>query len=714
MADIAEFSKESMHSGAERARERRRMEEEQREKDKERARRKAAELAAAAEAKKAEEDAVAEAEAESRFDTALGTAKVDGVQNVIAPQSESLKHPNRDPLVSQDNGPPTWRVRSRQGTAQSETTTLDQWGPPPTSRPTPDISTPSDIAKPRGTPSLGPSQSMPSIDASHGHIPPSRSSLTNTLRGRDVPQSAKPDDPLDSWRSKQHHPPPPEPLLPVVPEIPSVFDVTGEKNLQIVDSSDMGKLVGTEGQAVNTVVARLATEVVQESAPTIPSRTEHLPLRRGPPIHPSTESVVPPSSAKEVPRHPSIHTLEVHEAHPPTILSPSLHSTGPSIPSNADHSILTMSPRSLPLHSPTKHQFREASMSALDDVMSRIKGALSDIHPGESSRPVSDERKPSAHRGPEGDLQHSFLHARVHAGVSSSRQNGGVLLGAYDNFALSQLPRPASPSPFQTRSRPKVRLDRHRRLQEPISKRVLHLWKLPPRPIRWDILSWDPPVEGMSRKTLSRDEMLFSPSLEIAVALPKPRGIGSSSPLLSSTTPPRVQLPSGNADRRASIDRLPERENYPAEPSSLDPISRSPPPRSPGGKMSASLPKLSSFAPAPTSQGTEAASAADSVGRTKSVPKLPAGTDVAFYRPPTGVTKARTSSVNFTVSSELEVLSGEPPPGSSSESVTEPNFDGGVSTPNSSNSDGALRNPPGAKSPIDVVRSVLCLYKIHL
>ena len=357
---------------------------------------------------------------------------------------------------------------------------------------------------------------------------------------------------LDSWWSRLPQPSsttPPGPQFPVVSKLENVLDVDGDEKPEIVDLFE--KWANRWEQISETMMEHHHPKW----QPKPPRQFFHLvenicDLGDGLPVTIQLLAVSRIFSSVLLLRSTRWTSKKHSHALSPSPLS-TLHSplsSGLSFTSDADYSISATSSRSLGLHSPTKNQFREGSMLALADVMSRIQGALSDMPPGDSGHSVSDEREASAQRVLDGDVQCSSHCTHVRAGVSSSRLSINVLLGAFDDFALSQVPCPTSTTPSQTRSRRKVLFDRHRRAQDPISRRVLDLWKLRPRPSWWD-MSWDPPVEGMSCKSLSRDEVLFSLAIEtFAVALPKNRSLGSSSPP-SYASPPRVQLPSGHSDR---------------------------------------------------------------------------------------------------------------------------------------------------------------------
>ncbi|CAE6433409.1 unnamed protein product [Rhizoctonia solani] len=153
--------------------------------------------------------------------------------------------------------------------------------------------------------------------------------------------------------------------------------------------------------------------------------------------------------------------------------------------------------------------FKEAPISTLDDVMSRIKGVLTNMHA---------EDKPASVAGP------LPAPAKSASGISS-RWAGSDMSNWRDNmgkkqpngplaeptpiepFATTRLERPDTPPPAWKAFT--VHMNKGNTTRPPLNKKQAGLAKLPPMPVRWDILTWDPPVERMSNRTLSRDDVLF-------------------------------------------------------------------------------------------------------------------------------------------------------------------------------------------------------------
>ncbi|CAE7194099.1 unnamed protein product [Rhizoctonia solani] len=176
--------------------------------------------------------------------------------------------------------------------------------------------------------------------------------------------------------------------------------------------------------------------------------------------------------------------------------------------------------------------FKEAPISALDDVMLRIKGVLRDMHP---------EEKLASTTGP------TPAPSKAASGVSS-RWIGNDTSSWRDNMGKKQQNGPpAEPTPTEpfattrlerTDTPPPewksvtIHISKNGITRPPMSKKQAGLAKLPPMPVRWDILTWDPPVERMSNRTLSRDDLLFPKTylrgvLSARVHLPSTTGSAS-------------------------------------------------------------------------------------------------------------------------------------------------------------------------------------------
>lgn len=633
ITDIQEFSKESMQSAAERARVRRKLEEEEREKEKERARHKAAELAAAAEAKaaakRAEEEAAArlKAEAEAAAESLIREeAEALAREKARAVESTMPSAPTQPSPFDQPTEHLVRRVRSSRGSKRGAEARAG-----PSSTPRVGHNHPVDLPGPRA----------PAISQSTAASLPRPSSWASVVKESDktdVPQaSIRKDLPTiggDSWRSKAPKTAPhPAPPLGVT-ALPPLFDVTTEEHdaLELFDFTDMHKLVGGTQDAKEPgpleVTVQSLDEVVDITRESPDSTIRSQVSEASPRFHTTRPSM-------DRGRPSASHAAHSSSSHERGASHGTTSTRGPNLSSPATSTKGLMSPQALaalPLPPPKPH-FRESSMSALEDALSRIKGALSNMRPGESSA----------------DLDEALAASSL------------ALKAAHDEtFAITQRPRPASPPPAHRRFNVRIRKEWPPKAQDPIDRRVLNLWKLPPRPVRWDILSWDPPVEGMSRKTLSRDEILFPPSSITVVSLPK-SSASRSAPVSSltslSNSTPKVNLPAPQTGRRAV--RRPENDGQASMLEIIESVSRSPPPASPARRASLSLPRsnhasqsrASTASPAPASPSSPSNS-----GRTKG-PSRPTVDGVAFSRRLHGASDSVSSLVNFTVNSELEEVS---------------------------------------------------------
>ncbi|KAG8697630.1 hypothetical protein FRC09_007744 [Ceratobasidium sp. 395] len=352
---------------------------------------------------------------------------------------------------------------------------------------------------------------------------------------------------------------------------------------------------------------------------------------------------------------------------------------------------------------PPRSSLKEAQISALDDVMSRIKGVLTGMH-ADNEKPAAGASQPHT-SGLSSVAPTSATPATAHAPVrpnlgaatrwkgdggtnwrdgSNKRPPNGPLPEAKptEPFATTRPERPDTPPPAWHVYT--VRLNKNSVARPPMSKKQATLAKLPPMPVRWDILTWDPPVERMSTRTLSRDDTFFPKitirgKLSAVVNLPSTSSSSEAQPAKQNKPPtqqtrltlvagpdpkptrspnvlPRV-LPKGPAFSEAQwrkpqatspLRNTLELHNHvsptpvdTAEENQLETTSRSPPPHH------ATLSQMTD------SNVTSVAASSSS----KAASKQPRGTDVAFRsslketRPPT------MPSVSFTVSSELDDLS---------------------------------------------------------
>ncbi|KAH0838507.1 hypothetical protein J3R83DRAFT_6824 [Lanmaoa asiatica] len=601
--DIEGVHKTAMHMSAERAKQRRQLEEEEREKEKERARKKAAEL-------------------EARMMQAHKAAAIEIIQQAVTSAQDSNQ-----------------LITDPEEHKSSEATQYDPNELQPSSK---------SVARPQREVSRS---TTTSVD---GPLPPSEQ--------------------VDSWRSKTRPQPQQLPVL-SPPLFQETSGVAADDNLEVVDFSDLGKFVGGEQGSLASVtpapsshsptssdrhsfsVRLVASDFFEDVPPqsfvakaiTSSSSERHtLSIVPEASALPSSEQIQVPSSL--IPTAPT-QGMREHDSH---------RFSGP----NGAHSFMRSHPSpTTPHHRLNKGPapFRQVTMSALDDVMSRIKGALDnmqvDAGRGASSNEPMDWRtgvaKPKV-RVLEPPISTRTLSKDAKwlpPALRQSQQDSDQEVFGTTGCELPCSPRSAT---FV------VKLPTIFRPVDAIPKRQTHLLKHSSSHVRFDTLSWDPPVDGMSKRDLSVNEILFKRP---------PPGKGSKFryrvhlPRATRTHPaslPKVNLPSGFPKintvpgRSKAVDDLPTWRRGPvpsttqktALPEETPPIlnvtSCSPPP-----ELTTLLSELT------TAQEVPAKSEPYLV-RQRMQPKLPAGSAVGFYRDPGSSCQDPKATVNFTVTSELE------------------------------------------------------------
>lgn len=352
---------------------------------------------------------------------------------------------------------------------------------------------------------------------------------------------------------------------------------------------------------------------------------------------------------------------------------------------------------------PSRSAFKEAPISALDDVMSRIKGVLTGMHAdGEKpavpapaaliSTPLSTSALSHLPAPPTSTtLVHPPNASRANPGATPrwkaegsnnwrenterGRSNGRLVEAQpTEPFAMTRPERPETPPPaWKTYN---VQLNKSNVVRPPMSKKQANLAKLPPMPVRWDILTWEPPVERMSTRTLSRDDMFFPkitirgvlsarvllPStgsnidtqptkqaespIQRARLMPAPDQRSSRSPSVSTRAVPKGpafsdnqwRKPQNTSPLRSTIELDRNASLMLGEENQLETVSRSPPPHH--------IP----VSPSPVGDANNAVD--ESSGQIGS--KQSWGTDVAFHRSLHEKRSSAMGSVSFTVSSELD------------------------------------------------------------
>jgi serine/arginine repetitive matrix protein 2 len=487
--------------------------------------------------------------------------------------------------------------------------------------------------------------------------PPSASSTVSSWRS-----NASPLLPVSPRRSSH------SPLLPLV-TFPSASQVLGvqllnpsnDESLEEVEFTDLGKFVGVEPSPDESVVTspiqqgHIPTEDGQLSS--IRPKSDLEPSwRRKAPLAPVEDqpSILPGVTPEAAAESPASRDADTALASPSTsngllcMASPAKPFAEGSFPSQA----LVVPPPLPPQRSPRALSYREPPISTFDDTMSRIKGAM---QTNPQRNVLGTERH--ADRTPASSIAHTTEQPRLGRGISAT--------------ARSHPPRiPEPDEPFTTVAElddniqrgqsSRIRLPPSRGL-EPLSKKELANLRRSTPPLRWEVLSWDPPVEGMSIRDYSVNGVLFPkpPSQKgrprFFVKLP-PRG----SYLIRRNSPatPKVHLPAKplvnktvaatgafgrprvadeSSTWRRVLPPIPDQVESAASSEGLVTRSGSSPPDT--DKPSNSTPTIE----------TETAQPVQLPTKSRAEPKMPAGAGVAFYRESTSC-----PSVSFTVSSELE------------------------------------------------------------
>jgi serine/arginine repetitive matrix protein 2 len=508
----------------------------------------------------------------------------------------------------------------------------------------------------------------------------------------------------ESWRSKANPlPPVPQPSTSLRPPSsvlnqPASVDplaTSASEELEVVDFSELGKFVGVDesGDTLNT-------EII--SSPRRPVASDF--------FDDSHDKTAPPLKSDIGPwrRSSATEATDDHKHRDERDLSNKGHSRTPSdakvrlesgetsrdsiissASSLADHSTGTQSIVVTSSISPQRQSrapaiYREAAMSALDDVMSRIKGALDGMQANEPSKESQHHASNAPHSLPQ---KPSFTSIPLKTQSTSDPRWIPPPLRASQPFEFDVQTRevfdvtgcspPHSPRPAWNTFT--VRLPTVSASLEPLTKRQFNLFKNPPVHVRWDILSFDPPVFEMRREfsfndifpQLRRPSPAYKGRHKYRVLLPRTRSLNRANTMYG-TSGPKVHLPanvvppksaaSGAFGRSTIADGLSTWRKAPlhtaknegaearmADPG-LDTVSRSPPPDLPSSNS------VGVTAISKSDSSTPLKADDVSVQRSRSQPKMPPGSAVAFYRNShiDTVSTSPQTLVNFIVSSELE------------------------------------------------------------
>jgi len=456
----------------------------------------------------------------------------------------------------------------------------------------------------------------------------------------------------DSWRAHA------APLPPLPP-------TTAAKHGPLAADNDLDSLSIKEGEDVETVDFLDLGKLI-----TGPERTqeESKPIPPHPVTASSTDLVDARNRESPIPSKgdTSSWRRKQEESHPepgpdgskPGGVELTIKTDGPSTRSSVDQLHPPFVP---PQRSPRANTFREASMNSLDDALSRIKGALDHMHeppPSEEKKNVTVESQQPRSQPPTPVAPPQTLKpeppkpSRWLPPALRPRDHVSNPFGLDIEEHVTKQPLSVPPSEVTTVVVPKVGVGAAR---GPLTKRQLGLSKCPRDGVRWDILTWDPPVEGMSKRDFSLNEVLFRRPTN-------PKG---------KFRPPRVNLPrsenprfrgSGKGPSTGAFGRprggddaqtwrrsepLPEVTEVPEPVNVLDTVSVSPPPVPQDEIKASESPAIAT--PRLPVGGNE------TISRQKTQKKLPVGEDVAFYRARADAPSVEAVPVvSFTVSSELD------------------------------------------------------------
>ncbi|KAF7306641.1 hypothetical protein MIND_00455600 [Mycena indigotica] len=411
--------------------------------------------------------------------------------------------------------------------------------------------------------------------------------------------SLAPVDTQGSWRSKPsagavtpspqtwERPTPapaqlPPPAFVAPPTALEQVESLANDDLEVVDFSDLGKFVGDSDEQAN-----VPTVVPRPSRPSAIDFFDDRPSEAVP-----TEKIGPTTWRRH---EPGSRSIDADITAPLEGLQPT-----------------NRTPR------------KEAAMSTLDDVMSRIKGALDTMQTSERERRSPEVSAAGAiPRGPAFLPSSRWVPPAFRPRPSEPPEPREELVTGCEP--------PRSPKPAWNTF--VIRLPKSSQALEPLSRKQLNMTTRP-TPLRWDILSFDPPVEGMNKKDLSINEILFRrvPGKgKFKVLLPNSQVSGPkvNVPPISSRPTSFVRSPS---DALSTWRKAPATGN---DDQGLATVSRSPPPELPSETPITSFKSEDAF-----------------TARSRPEPKMPVGSSVAFYRD--SVEMDGQASVNFIVNSELE------------------------------------------------------------
>lgn len=465
----------------------------------------------------------------------------------------------------------------------------------------------------------------------------------------------------ESWRARQNVPSSPKQIQ-SRPRVPDLFSASGlsaveqvasiadtANDLEVVEFAEMGKFVGVlEPSETHFELTQASNVVAVLSKASRPSASDFF-------DDSSSQADLSISTVK-----PNFESWrkKMEEPNDANGTVSTFRNESPSDTSGVPEEFTTKEPLShsaahgqtvhVPVHHtspkpPLRPQFKEAPMSALDDTMSRIKGALVGMH------------APVASLGQD----YPSTKAMYHASHTALRQASGRwvppsirIRDYYDSepqemFSVTILNQPATP-PLEI----PVRLPSLSRPLEVVHERRLMAFNYPPPAARLDILTFDPPLLDMKRTWLLNDVLFrFKPHFKYRVVLPKHRGSRATNPAKFNVVGAfgRPNVADGVTSWRKPVQSVSPmlRHDEPILEAGLETTTRSPPPE---GKAPENVVAL-----IPKPSATSSKSDGTTSVRTRQ-PRMPEGSAVAFMRDSRidFVESNPRPLVNFIVSSELE------------------------------------------------------------
>jgi serine/arginine repetitive matrix protein 2 len=505
---------------------------------------------------------------------------------------------------------------------------------------------------------------------SRANLPPkpSQSSATSPV----TPTAPAP------WRTKARPPSPPQrhsqgdPLTRTILQQPDTLDnlnIRPDEELEVVDFSEFGKFVGTEDTSMqpatenapgttHTSVLRIpvASDAFGNNGEAVPAAKSDGASWRRKSFDQPREQLGQPAPSEPAKRGIDGSTTTEGLGSSPDVPVSLDHSHGLNSRVNSSQGY----PRSQ--RSPF---YKEPTMSTLDDTLSRIKGAINGMQSGEpprerptnisadSDRHSAKQLCPTTWAKSDPPAESRWIPPALRPTTQRDPD-----WKPREVFEVTSCEPPRSPEPTSF----VVRLPSVLRTLELLNERQMHAMKSY-RCDRWDILSWNPPVAQMKRRTLSINEVLFKrPYIDpvkgpkYRISLPRSTSFSRTNSYAGGSDAPKVNLPGNGAlpkftkgfGRPNSSDTLttwrkpapfPVWEGRAEAESTLSTVSRSPPPQTP----------TTLVAETPTPKGD----ATTPSQRLRSPPKMPEGSGVAFYRS-NSLTSDPQTVVNFTVGSELD------------------------------------------------------------